>query len=89
MGADRISPLLLDLLIEALGQSIRQNGVEHKVAVFADDVLVCLGEQEGSFNELMSTLIDFGYLSGYKVNISKTKVMTLNFTVPSSLLKKI
>lgn len=67
-----ISPLLFDLLVEALGQSIRQNdntkgivmsGVGHKVVVFADDVLVCLGESEGSFNKLMSTLTDFSYLS--------------------------
>lgn len=76
-----ISPLLFNLFIEVLGQSIRQNqnikgiilsGVKHKVAMFADDVLVCLGEPERSFNELMSTLNDFGKLSGYKVNISKT-----------------
>lgn len=40
------------------------------------------------FNELMSTLTNFGYLSEYKVNISKTQVMTLNFTAPSSLINK-
>lgn len=54
------------------------------VAMFADDVFVCLGEQEGLFNKLMSTSTDFGYLSGYKVNILNTKIMTLNFTVLSS-----
>lgn len=64
-----ISPLLFDLFIEVLGQLIRQNqnikgialsGVEDKVAMFADDVLVCLGEPGPSFSELMSTLTDFG-----------------------------
>lgn len=92
-----ISPLLFDLFIETLGQLIRQNqnikgivvsGIEHKVAMFADDVLVCLGEPEGSFGELMSTLTDFGKLSGYKVNISKTQVMTLNFVAPATLRNK-
>ena len=92
-----ISPLLFDVFIETLGQLIRLNqnikgivlsGIEHKVAMFADDVLVCLGEPERSFGELMSTLIDFEKLSGYKVNISKTKVMTLNFVAPVTLHNK-
>lgn len=56
--------------------------------MFADYVLVCLGEPESSFSELMSTLSDFGKLSGYKVNISKTQVMTLNYTAPATLSKK-
>lgn len=92
-----ISPLLFDLFIETLGQSIRQNhnikgialsGVEHEVVMFTDDALVCLGEPERSFSELMSTLTDFGKLSGYKVNISKTQVMTLNYTAPAALRRK-
>ena len=92
-----ISPLLFDLFIETLGQLIRQThtikgivvaGVEHKVAMFADDVLVCLGEPERSFNVLMTTLTDFGRLSGYKVNISKTQVMTLNYTASAILQNK-
>lgn len=92
-----VSPLLFNLFIEALGQLIRQNknikgialsGVEHKVAMFADDVLVCLGDPERSFRELMSSLSEFGKLSGYKVNISKTQVMTLNYTAPAALSDK-
>lgn len=31
---------------------------------------------------------DFGKLSGYKVNISKTQVMTLNYSAPATLRKK-
>ncbi len=65
------------------------SGAEHKVAMFADDVLVCQGEPERSFNELMSILLDFGKLSGYKVNISKTQVMTLNYTVPATLCRNL
>lgn len=80
------------LLIETLGHLIIQNqnikgitlsGVEHKVAMVADDVLVWLGEPERLFSELMSTLIDSGKLSGYKVNILKTQVMTLNYAAPA------
>lgn len=64
------------------------SGVEHKVVMFADDVLVCLGEPERSFSELMSTLSDLGKLSGYKVNISKTQVMTLNYTASAALCRE-
>lgn len=55
---------------------------------FADDVLVLLEDPEKSFLGLMTLLVDFGNLSGYKLNISKTQVMTLNFTAPKSLQDK-
>lgn len=64
------------------------SGVDHKVAMFADDVLICLVEPEGSFKQLMTTLLDFGKLSGYKINISKTQVITLNYTVPMILCRE-
>lgn len=51
-------------------------------------MMVCLGEPERLFNELWSTLSEFGKLSGYKVNISKAQVMSLHFVAPKTLRKK-
>ena len=58
-------------------------GIEQRTILFADDVLVLLEDPD-----LMTLLVDFGNLSGYKLNISKTQVMTFNFTAPQSLQDK-
>lgn len=60
-------------------------GIEQKVVLFADDVLVYLEEPEDSFVGLMTLLVEYGRLSGYKFNISKTQVITLNFKAPKNL----
>uniref|UniRef100_A0A3P8RSJ0 Reverse transcriptase domain-containing protein n=1 Tax=Amphiprion percula TaxID=161767 RepID=A0A3P8RSJ0_AMPPE len=56
--------------------------------MFADDVLVFLEEPEESFTVLMTLLNNFGQLSGYKLNITKTQVMTLNYSASESLRDK-
>lgn len=90
-----LSPLLFSLYIEPLSQWICQNhdirGIkmgeeEHKIALFADDVLIYLRDPEISFLTLMSTLDTFGSLSGYKVNVQKTQVICYNFT-PSEVTR--
>lgn len=82
------SPLLFAIFLEPLSQWIKLNenikgidmeGGVQKLSLFADDVLVFLSRPSTSLPALMSTLTDYGLLSGYKVNVQKTQVITFNY----------
>uniref|UniRef100_A0A669FBP0 Reverse transcriptase domain-containing protein n=1 Tax=Oreochromis niloticus TaxID=8128 RepID=A0A669FBP0_ORENI len=77
------SPSLFALFIEALSQSVIQSinitgvkimGREHKISLFADDILIYLTNPNITFPKLLSLLETFSSLSGYKLNISKTQI---------------
>lgn len=80
--------------MEPLSQCIKQNdikgidieGDEQKIALFADDVLIYLTQPTESLPALLSTLEDFGLLSGYKLNVRKTQVLTFNY-VPDRAIR--
>lgn len=87
-----ISPLLFALYIEPLAQWLTQTGnirgvnirrEDHKVALYADDILIYLSDPSNTFPDLMNLLQKFGSYSGYKLNVQKTQLLAFNYLLMS------
>jgi len=84
---DTLSLLLFTLSIEPLAQLIRNfptispitvNSTSLSISLYVDDTLVYLANIQQTLPHAPTALDKFGYLSGYKVNISKSALMLLN-----------
>ena len=85
--------MLFAISIEPLAQLIRDdnnikgiiiNREEHKISLYADDVLLYFREPISTihYKELISR---YGYYSGYKVNVDKTEAMDVNSLVSENV----
>lgn len=81
-----ISPLFFALAIEPLAKAVRAQAdihgpyigqIQHKMTLYAGDVLVVLNQPEISIPSLVETINKFSDISGYKINFNKSEVMPL------------
>ena len=82
-----LSPLLFALAIEPLSIALKSDcrikgivrqGLEHRVSLYADDLLLYVSDPLTSIPHALSLLSSFGVFSGYKLNISKSEFLSIN-----------
>lgn len=84
---DPLSPLLFVLAIEPLSIALRNNsnikgiergGLTHTVSLYADDLLLYITNSITGIPEVLTVLENFGKISGYKLNYSKSEYFPIN-----------
>ncbi|XDV28526.1 hypothetical protein PO909_031812 [Leuciscus waleckii] len=81
-----LSPLLFALALEPLAETIQLHtdvkGItigskQHKIALYADDILIFLSSPQRSIYAIMDILNEFSTISGYRINFNKSEAMPL------------
>lgn len=82
------------LAIEPLAEAIRLNDSrsglrisdrEHKITLYADDVLIIVTNPETSIPCLIEIINIFSCFSGYKINVTKSEAMPLGLLDPKQV----
>lgn len=81
-----LSPLLFALVMEPLAISIRhctdikgifRGSQEHKISLYADDILLYVSDPLSSILHIFNMLKEFGRFSGYKLNLEKSELLPI------------
>lgn len=82
-----LSPLLFTLGIEPLALALKSTpsihgisrwGLEMKVSLYADDMLLYVSDPLQCISIIISVLHTFGQISGYKLNLTKSECLPIN-----------
>ncbi len=86
-----LSPLLFCLSLEPLEQAIRKSEVSikihdhnHSISLYADDIILYLDHFDVSVSSIIKEFDNFSSLSGYKINWSKSALMSINNVMVNS-----
>ena len=76
----------LELLLNKIRESDKIKGIkirqyDYRLRAFADDLVVTLTHPVQSVNGLMEIINQYGQVSGFKINVGKTKMITKNMTM--------
>lgn len=73
-----IEPLSITLRTSPLMQGIRRGDVEHRISLYADDLLLYVGNPMANIPNIISILDNFSSFSGYKLNYQKSVCFPVN-----------
>ena len=90
-----LSPLLFNIVLEVLATAIRaekeikgiQIGKEVKLSLFADDMILYIGNPVDSTRKLLELINEYSKVVGYKINTQKS--LALLYTNNDKILKEI
>lgn len=71
---------------DVLIKGVQRGNSVFKVSLYADDTLLYISEPLQSLPKLLGLLEDFGKISGYKVNMQKSKLMPINSLTQQTIL---
>lgn len=73
-----MEPLAEAIRQDTLITGIKVSDMDHKIGLFADDVILTLTSPETSLDRTQQLLNEFGNISYYKLNITKSSILPIH-----------